>query len=117
ILQLARIGDPSLSGPPPVEPATLHVDVTHPGAQINPLFYGLMIEEINHALDGGLYGELIQNRVLKNDPTTPVDWSFVQNNGGTGSIALDFTQPVVGTELTTSLQVNVTSSGKKGGAA
>ena len=27
------------------------------------MFSGLMIEEINHSLDGGLYGELIQNRV------------------------------------------------------
>ncbi len=58
-----------------------------------------MIEEINHALDGGLYGELIQNRVFQNDPNVPVNWSVVQQNGGVGSIALDTTQPINGTVL------------------
>ena len=117
ILAIARIGNPNLPGPQPLQPANLSIDATQPTVAVNPLFYGLMIEEINHALDGGLYGELIQNRVLKNDPNTPVAWSVVQENGGAGSIALDFTQPVVGTQLTTSLQIDVTSSGSKVGAA
>ena len=81
------------------------------------MFYGLMIEEINHSLDGDLYGELIQNRVFKDDSTTPVHWSLVQNNGGIGSIALDTTQqPVSGTALTTSLKVSV-NQGQRVGAA
>jgi alpha-N-arabinofuranosidase len=116
ILKLAQAGNPSLTGPPPVQPATLQIDVAHPGAQVNPMFYGLMIEEINHGLDGGLYGELIQNRVFKDDPTTPVHWSLVQDGGGSGSIALDTTQPVTGTALTTSLRVNVVN-GQRVGAA
>ena len=74
ILAIARIGNPNLPGPQPLQPTTLSVDGTQPGLAVNPLFYGLMIEEINHALDGGLYGELIENRVFKNDPNTPVDW-------------------------------------------
>jgi hypothetical protein len=69
VLKLAQAGNPTLTGPPPVEPATLRIDAAHPGATINPMSYGLMIEEINHGLDGGLYGELIQNRVFKDDPT------------------------------------------------
>ena len=115
ILQIAQIGNPSLTAPT-VKPAALQIDATHPGPQVNPMFYGLMIEEINHSLDGGLYGELIQNRVFKDDPTTPVHWSLVQNNGGIGSIALDTTQPVSGTALTTSLKVSV-SQGQRVGAA
>ena len=107
ILTLAQAGNPALTGSPQVEPATLQIDAAHPGAPINPMFYGLMIEEINHGLDGGLYGELIQNRVFKDDPTTPVYWSLVQEGGGSGSIALDTTQPVSGTALTTSLRVSV----------
>ncbi len=117
ILAIARIGNPNLPGPQPLQPASLSIDGTQAGVAVNSLFYGLMIEEINHALDGGLYGELIQNRVLKNDPNTPVAWSVVQASGGAGSIALDLTQPVVGTELTTSLKVAVTSTGSKVGAA
>jgi len=116
ILKLAQAGNPSLTGPGPVEPATLQIDAAHPGAQVDPMFYGLMIEEINHALDGGLYGELIQNRVLKDDPTTPVHWSLVEDGGGAGSIALDTTQPVSGTALTTSLRLTV-DHGQRVGAA
>jgi alpha-N-arabinofuranosidase len=75
-----------------------------------------MIEEINHALDGGLYGELIQNRVFKDDPNTPVNWSMIQDNGGSGSIALDTTQPISGTALTTSLRVTVVHGPRVGAA-
>jgi len=115
-LTLAQAGNPALTGPPGVEPATLQIDAAHPGAHINPMFYGLMIEEINHGLDGGLYGELIQNRVFKDDPTTPVHWLLVQDGGGSGSIALDTTQPVSGTALTTSLRV-IVNNGQRVGAA
>jgi len=117
ILAIARIGNPNLPGPQPLQPANLSVDATQPTLAVNPLFYGLMIEEINHALDGGLYGELIQNRVFKNDPNIPVDWSLVQGTGASGSIALDFTQPVVGTQLSTSLKVSSTNTGARVGAA
>ena len=116
ILTLAQAGNPALTGSPQVEPATLQIDAAHPGAPINPMFYGLMIEEINHGLDGGLYGELIQNRVFKDDPTTPVHWLLVQDGGGSGSIALDTTQPVSGTALTTSLRV-IVNNGQRVGAA
>jgi alpha-L-arabinofuranosidase len=115
ILQIAQIGNHSLTAPK-VQPASLEINAAQPGPRVNPMFYGLMIEEINHSLDGGLYGELIQNRVFKDDPTTPVHWSLVQNDGGIGSIALDTTQPVSGTALTTSLKVNV-SQGQRVGAA
>ncbi|MGD0410736.1 MAG: hypothetical protein ABSC18_03470 [Verrucomicrobiota bacterium] len=42
--------------------------VDKPGAKISPTFYGLMTEEINYSYDGGLCGELIQNRIFKNPP-------------------------------------------------
>jgi alpha-N-arabinofuranosidase len=99
-----------------VKPATLHIDAAHPGANINPPVHGLMIEEINHALDGGLYGELVQNRVFQNDPNEPINWSVVQDNGGVGSITLDKTQPVTGTVLTTSLRIDITQGPRVGAA-
>ena len=43
-----------------------------------------MTEEINHSYDGGLYGELIQNRAFKDDANSPVHWSLVQDGGGAG---------------------------------
>src|SRR2546430_3584203 len=48
------------------DPGTIVVHVDQPGAKIHPLFYGIMTEEINFSYDGGLYGELIQNRIFKN---------------------------------------------------
>jgi alpha-L-arabinofuranosidase len=117
ILQVARVGDPTLTGPLPVAPASLQIDAGHPGHAVSPTFHGLMIEEINHGLDGGLYGELIQNRVFKDDATAPVHWAAVQDGGAIGTIALDTTQPVAGTALTTSLRVTASSATGRVGAA
>jgi alpha-L-arabinofuranosidase len=41
---------------------TIHIDASKPGATINPNFYGIFFEEINHAVEGGLYGEMVRNR-------------------------------------------------------
>jgi len=36
------------------DPGKIVVQVDKPGARINPMFYGLMTEEINFSYDGGL---------------------------------------------------------------
>jgi len=46
-------------------PGKIVVQADKPGAKIDPLFYGLMTEEINYSYEGGLYGELIQNRIFR----------------------------------------------------
>lgn len=114
ILEVARVGNPSLTGPLPVEPATLQIDAANPGHAVSPILNGLMIEEINHSLDGGLYGELIQNRIFKDDAAVPVHWTLVQDGGAAGAIALDTTQPIAGTALTTSLRVKAGAGGRVG---
>ena len=43
---------------------SLQIQVDHPTAKVNPMFYGLMTEEINYSYDGGLYGELIRDRAI-----------------------------------------------------
>lgn len=57
---------------------TLHVN--QPKAAVSPTLYGLMTEEINHSYDGGLYGELIRNRIFKDSKTEPEGWSLVKDN-------------------------------------
>ena len=52
-------------------PVTLTVNVDRPGAKIDPIFYGLMNEEINFSYDGGLYAELIRNRTFRDNAQTP----------------------------------------------
>jgi alpha-L-arabinofuranosidase len=117
ILAIAKVGDPTLTGPLPVEPATLRIDAANPGPDVSPILSGLMIEEINHSLDGGLYAELIQNRVFKDDDTSPVHWALVQDGGAPGAMALDTTQPIAGTALTTSLRITAGSTGPRVGVA
>jgi alpha-N-arabinofuranosidase len=87
----------------------LTIGVGKPGVRINPLLYGLMTEEINHSYDGGLYAELIQNRILKDDPKNPVHWSAVTKGNSSAAIALDSDHPA-STALTTSLRLDVTSA-------
>src|SRR5437763_1071885 len=115
----------TLARPAPAQDAgriTVHVD--RPGARISPLLYGLMTEEINYSYDGGLYAELIQNRIFRDPPDTrllrfrrpgaapdapaapapaPIPhWSVVIQGGARASIATDTSEPVNTTALTTS---------------
>jgi hypothetical protein len=61
----------SLSGFAFTGPARLTVQADKPGLKIDPIFYGLMTEEINYSYDGGLYGELIRNRTFQDRPIVP----------------------------------------------
>lgn len=58
----------------------LTLDFTKPGAAVSPMLYGLMTEEINHSYDGGLYAELIRNRIFKDNPAKPEGWSLVNDD-------------------------------------
>ena len=40
----------------------LDIDLSRPGAAIQPTMYGIFFEDINFAADGGLYAELVKNR-------------------------------------------------------
>jgi alpha-L-arabinofuranosidase len=90
------------------QPLALTVRVDQPGVKIDPMFYGLMTEEINFSYDGGLYAELIRNRTFRDNPQNPVNWSVAKYNGGEGSIALE-NNPVPNTALTTALKLDATS--------
>ena len=96
-------------------PIPLNIDASKTVIHVSPTLYGLMTEEINHSYDGGLYGELIQNRIFKDNKTKPVHWSLVQDGGREGSISLDFTHPM-DKALTTCLKLTV-SAGQSGGDA
>ena len=43
---------------------SLTIQVDKPTAKVSPTLYGLMTEEINYSYDGGLYPELVRDRVL-----------------------------------------------------
>ncbi|MBN1361243.1 MAG: DUF1080 domain-containing protein [Sedimentisphaerales bacterium] len=44
---------------------TISIDAGRAGPRINPHMYGIFLEEINHGVDGGLYGELVRNRAFE----------------------------------------------------
>lgn len=45
-----------------VDAQSLRVDLKQRGHEVNEDMYGIFFEEINHAGDGGLYAEMVQNR-------------------------------------------------------
>jgi len=96
----------ALIAPLAMAQTTLRIDLAKPGVAVSPTLYGLMTEEINYSYDGGLYAELVRNRVFKDDDKTPAHWSVVQDAGGGAAIALDQRYPVAATALTTSLRLD-----------
>src|SRR5438874_5827652 len=97
------------------QPVTVTVRVDQPAARIDPIFYGLMTEEINFSYDGGLYAELIRNRTFQDDPKIPVNWSVVKDAGAEGAISLD-QSPVPNTALTMALNSRPASRPATGGS-
>ena len=92
--------------------SVLNIDAAKVTAHVSPTLYGLMTEEINYSYEGGLYAELIQNRILRDDAKEPRHWSVVQDSGGTGAISLDESQPIEKTVLTRSLKLDASQASK-----
>jgi alpha-L-arabinofuranosidase len=94
--------------------ARLMVDASHPGPALPANFFGLMTEEINHAYDGGLFAELIQNRTFQDpgrgEDRVPIHWSVI----GSGKVSTDRTNPV-NAALPISLKLDL--DGGEGGVA
>ncbi len=53
------------------------VNASQLGTEVSPRLYGIFFEEINHAGDGGLYAELVQNRSFEDDAQRPLHWTAV----------------------------------------
>lgn len=53
----------------------MKVNVNKLGAQIQPTMYGIFIEDINFAADGGLYAELVKNRSFEFPGNRLQGWS------------------------------------------
>lgn len=83
----------------------INLDLTKPGHKVSPMLYGLMTEEINHSYDGGLYGELVQNRAFKDNAQTTPHWTAV----GDTKLSLDRNNSV-----STSLGVSLKMEGPGG---
>jgi alpha-L-arabinofuranosidase len=94
----------------------LKLNLDKSGVDVSPMLYGLMTEEINHSYDGGLYAELIQNRIFKDKVDTAVHWTLVKNTNNTGSISLNINSPI-NDALTVCLKLEVGQGGGEVGFA
>lgn len=91
------------------QPIALTIDAGKVVAKVSPTLYGIMTEEINHSYDGGLYAELIRNRIFKDDAAKPVYWSASSDKNDSALISLDTTQHINDT-LTVCLKLNAANA-------
>jgi alpha-L-arabinofuranosidase len=69
------------------------------GAELGDLF-GIFFEDLNHAADGGLYAELVQNRSFEFDPIDRAEyhaltaWEKIERGGGKSEITVEDSQPL-----------------------
>ncbi len=79
---------------------TLAINAAQPGKPISPDLFGIFFEDLNYAADGGLYGELVQNRSFEYDAADQLTWnafSFwtVEQRGvGKGSLVVKMASPI-----------------------
>ena len=88
---------------------SLTIQVDHPTAKVSPIFYGLMTEEINHSYDGGIYPELVRDRIIGSGFGSLTNWSMVARGDSIVNISQDAT---VGPSeaIKNSLRVTVTTA-------
>ncbi|CAM4083346.1 carbohydrate binding domain-containing protein [Paenibacillus alkaliterrae] len=80
------------------ERGTLKVFTQERGAELGDLF-GIFFEDLNHAADGGLYAELVQNRSFEFDPIDHSDyhaltaWGKVERGKGSAELTVEESAP------------------------
>lgn len=78
---------------------TLNIFTQERGAELGDLF-GIFFEDLNHAADGGLYAELVQNRSFEFDPIDRAEyhaltaWEKIERGGGKAEITIEDSLPL-----------------------
>ncbi len=71
---------------------TITINVDKVKGTSSPMLFGMMTEDINYCLDGGLYGELLGNRTFQEPAANPKRWSMVLDPGAAGTMDFDRTE-------------------------
>jgi alpha-N-arabinofuranosidase len=88
---------------------SLTIQVDHPTAQVSPMLYGLMTEEINFSYDGGIYPELVRDRAIGHGWGALAHWAMVAR--GNSAVAISEDETTGPSEaLPRSIKVSVTSA-------
>jgi alpha-L-arabinofuranosidase len=78
---------------------TLTIYTQDQGEELGDLF-GIFFEDLNHAVDGGLYAELVQNRSFEFDPIDRAEyhaltaWEKIERGGGKAEITVEDSHPL-----------------------
>jgi alpha-N-arabinofuranosidase len=100
LLQVAFVCLLSTSALQAKDAMTVTVQAGEEGRAISPDLIGVFFEDLNHAGDGGLYAELIQNRSFEyrasEQPTwnNLSFWSLTKTDGNKGGVAIEDASPV-----------------------
>lgn len=86
----------SLMAQPELPRATIHINLREEKAPVPPTLYGIFMEEISHAFDGGIYAELIRNRSFE-EGVLPPGMKLVTNANGSLRMELESLPPGVPT--------------------
>jgi len=79
---------------------SVDIDMEAEGKAISPLLMGIFFEDLNHAADGGLYAELIQNRSFEFSALTDETWNALsfwklyESQNGHGRLKIDGAVPL-----------------------
>ncbi len=131
----------ALNAHPAPPAATITIQANQKGVDVSPLLWGIFYEEINHAGDGGIYAEMVQNRafeetqpaagatmkdgqmVTPNGFTHPIwyksdlhAWSVVADGGARVTASLDTAEPL-NEKTPHSMRVEVADCGKRAAVA
>ncbi len=88
---------------------SLTIQVDQPSGTVSPTLYGLMTEEINYSYDGGLYAELVRDRVLSRSWDALRLWPMVARGDSIVNVSADESDGP-STALPRSLRVTVTKA-------
>jgi alpha-L-arabinofuranosidase len=109
LLATAFVATLALQGTIWAQGPTLTIQADQPTAKVSPMLYGLMTEEINYSYDGGMYAELVRNRVPGRGFGGISPWQMVARGGSKVDISLDeSTGP--SKDIPRSLKVTVTGA-------
>ena len=70
-------------------PAVLTIQLDKPVANVSPVLYGLMTEEINYSYDGGLYAEMVRNRTVRENWSGVLYWYLVEQGNAHAKLQAD----------------------------
>src|SRR3954452_6737511 len=71
---------------------TITVNADKPGARISPTMWGIFLEDINFAADGGLYAEMVKNRGFQ-FPDPMMGWHKLLTNLSQGDVFIAASDP------------------------